>query len=238
MLGYKYAKSNGIHVIITLEISKDAITNMGRSSVVIKETAKYRTNKAKVLAIEDMRGNSYEIASPDIYKDNKSFTYKLNEIIEEPTYDMNPENVCTTGIHFYLMKYVAESYIPFNGNGIYRTWHNNGHKEQETHYRYGKRHGPCLTWYSNGQMHFKTHYVDGEEWSFYQEWYDNGQKHIECTLHDGKPHGPCKYWYSNGKIMCEYNFEKGLIHGLAIMYYDSGRLSSETIYNYGKKMVH
>jgi hypothetical protein len=107
MLGYKIARHGAKRVLITLEIPEDAKTNLYRPSIVNKETAKYRTNKAKVLKIEDADGKSYDTATTSIYN-KKKLTYRVGEVVEEPAFDPMLEVVCTEGIHFFLDKHVAE----------------------------------------------------------------------------------------------------------------------------------
>jgi hypothetical protein len=64
MIGYKIAKNGDRRVIVTLEIPADALTNMGRSTVAVRETATYRVNKVIVLKIEDSEGNCYDVHLP------------------------------------------------------------------------------------------------------------------------------------------------------------------------------
>ena len=106
MIGYKIAKNGDTRVVVTLEIPEDALTNMGRPSVALRETAKHRTNKAKVLAIEDASGTPHTTATSFGY-DKKFLTYKVGETIEEPSYNPDPEQVCAEGIHYFLTRRVA-----------------------------------------------------------------------------------------------------------------------------------
>ena len=82
MIGYKVAKNGEKRVVVTLEIPSDALTNMDRSTVAVKETAKHRASKAKVLKIEDEEGNCYPIAISFNY-DKKSLEYKVGELLED-----------------------------------------------------------------------------------------------------------------------------------------------------------
>ncbi len=124
MLAYKSA----IHyirtpVVITLEIPDDAITTMNRSGIVNRQTAKYRTNKAKVLKIEDDAGTEYANATSAFYE-TKKLTYIPGETIVCDDFDMDLEKVCSTGIHFFLDFTVAKHYKRTAiQNGILTAWY-------------------------------------------------------------------------------------------------------------------
>ena len=109
MLGYKVAKNGETRVVVTLEIPEDAITNINRINVAVKEYAKYRCNKAKVIKIEDENEKEYTSAKSFNY-DKKTLEYVLNDIILVDDYDMNLNNVCSTGIHFFLTYRCAKLY--------------------------------------------------------------------------------------------------------------------------------
>ena len=173
MLGYKVAKSFGKRVVITLEIPEDAITNVKRSNIVNAETAKYRTMKAKVIKIEDSDGKTYDEAVSFNYKN--SIKYKLDEELVSHDFDMNLEITCSTGIHFFLTKQIAETYgLESIENGILTAWHNNGVKESE------------ITFVNNNAQGISY------------QWYENGKKQCECPMLDGKRHGDCHFWDENG----------------------------------------
>ena len=184
MLGYKVAKSFGKRVVITLEIPEDAITNVKRSNIVNAETAKYRTMKAKVIKIEDSDGKTYNEAVSFNYKN--SIKYILDEELVSHDFDMNLEITCSTGIHFFLSKQMAETYgLVSIENGILTAWHNNGVKESE------------ITFVNNN--------VQG---SISYQWYENGKKKCECPMLDGKRHGDCHFWDENGD-KSTYTFAHG-----------------------------
>ena len=67
MLGYKIAEHGNVRVLVTLEIPDDALTNMNRYDIFDAMKAKYRTNKAKVLDIEDEQGTKYTHANSCIH---------------------------------------------------------------------------------------------------------------------------------------------------------------------------
>jgi antitoxin component YwqK of YwqJK toxin-antitoxin module len=209
MIGYKAAKVGKTRVLITLDIPEDAITNVDRTSVVVKDTAKYRTNKAKVVKIEDKDGKEYTEATTGFYV-GKSLTYKLNDLVEVPEYDMNLEEVCSTGIHFFLTKRVAELYSRDSiENGLYQSWHDNGEKFEECTFVSGRIEGLYQRRYEDGQIQEECTFVSGRREGLCQRWYTNGQKWKECTYVDGVKYGLYQRWYANGEKWEECTYVDG-----------------------------
>jgi antitoxin component YwqK of YwqJK toxin-antitoxin module len=162
MIGYKLAKNNGKRVIITLSIPEDAITNINRKNIVDKNTAKHRTDKATVLKIEDSHGNEYTEAKSSFY--GSGLEYKLNETLIIEDYDTNLETVCSTGIHFFLERRVAELYnLDVIENGLYQSWYDNGQKQTECNFVNGKLEGLYQINYTNGQKWYEYNYVNGKK---------------------------------------------------------------------------
>jgi hypothetical protein len=187
MIGYKIAKNvAGDRVVVTLEIPADALTNTERTNIAVRETAKYRANKATVLRIEDAAGKEYPAATSFCY-DSKQLTYRIGETNEEPGYAMDPEAVCAEGIHYFLTKRVAELYgLESIKNGRYQRWHENGAKaEEETT-------------------------VDGKRNGFYQRWHENGAKAVEATFVEGTLHGLYQWWHENGAKADEATYVNGV----------------------------
>jgi antitoxin component YwqK of YwqJK toxin-antitoxin module len=186
MLAYKAAKNGETRVLITLEIPDDALTNMNRSSVVIKETAKYRANKANVLKIEDADGNLYETAESGFYE-KKKILYKVGETVECPDYDMDAEKVCSKGIHFLLNREVAEQYeLHYIPSGVRILYHENGVKQSECTFVNGLTTGLYQTWYPSGQQEVKCMVIKGVNHGLYQRWLPSGQIEKEILFENGK----------------------------------------------------
>ena len=161
MIGYKIAKAGETRVVITLEIPDDAVTNMSRKSIVNVDTAKYRTNKAKVLKIEDENGKEYDSAKSFSY-DKKSLNYVSNKTIVVDDYDMNLDEVCSSRIHFFLTRRCAELYgLKKIQNGLYQSWYENGQKYMECTYLNGERHGLFQCWHKNGNKWDECMYENG-----------------------------------------------------------------------------
>jgi hypothetical protein len=211
MIAYKIAKNGETRVIVTLEIPSDALTNESRASVVVRETAKHRTNKAKVLAIEDLEGKRYDTATSCGYN-NKRVVYTMGEWIEEPSYDRDPEKVCAEGIHYFLARRVAELYrLDWIQNGLFQEWHENGRKSREVTFVDGKMHGTYQEWHENGQKQAEGTYVEGKVHGTYQEWHENGQKGEEMTYVEGKLHGPYLEWNEKGEKVKDVVYVHGVV---------------------------
>jgi antitoxin component YwqK of YwqJK toxin-antitoxin module len=203
MLGYKIAKSGDTRVLVTLEIPPDALTNLERASVAKKETAAYRTNKAKVLKIEDANGTPFTTAKSYFCPYTKSkLIYNVGNVVEEPDYDRDIEKTHTDGIHFQLKKSVAKWYgISLKQyTGVYCSWNPNGHKRIEESFKDGVNHGPRLEWHSNGTQKSEEHWENGIKHGIWREWYENGRQYTEEEWSNGKEHGIWTVWYENGAV--------------------------------------
>lgn len=176
MLGYKVSLNGNVAVLITLEIPEDALTNLERRSIVNKQTAMYRTNKAKVIKIEDRNGTLYQTseisdALKTLYVDENKYIYRVGESIEDPMYHTDVENG-RHGIYFFLAKKVACQYN-FNLIGNF-----NPIKD-----------GYVVTWYPNGQKSSEGAIKNGDEEGWWQYWHINGQKYSEGLYKNGKKAG-------------------------------------------------
>ncbi len=173
VIGYKVAEYNGKNVIVTIEIPKDAITDLERTSVIIKETAKYKTNIANQICVEDIEGNLYN---------------DINIVNEKE-------------IQCYLTKKVAEAKIKGSINitdGLFEMWYDNGIKRYEMMYVNGKREGLYQCWYNTGiksvEISFKNDVYDG----IYKSWYYTGKQSIECMYANGILISPLVGWGEDG----------------------------------------
>ena len=185
MLGYKVAKNDDVRVVVTLFISTCAQTNVNRSSVMVKETAKHRANKALVLEIQDSEGKYYDSAVSFNFPE-KSLTYKVGETVTEPCFDTDLEVVCGEGIHFFLTRSTAEQYgLSSVQNGVCKSYYDNGIKHELGTFKDGKKHGLFQRWFENGQIDGEATYVDGLRHGLYQRWKEDGTIHEEVNYTNG-----------------------------------------------------
>jgi antitoxin component YwqK of YwqJK toxin-antitoxin module len=182
-------------VLITLEIPKDALTNIDRKDILNKQTAKYRTNKTIVRKITDIYGTVYHVAY-SLYE--KKLAYKVGELVEEPEFDTNMDTVSTKGIHFFLDKECAELYDrQFILNGILKNWHDNGQLASECNYVNGDANGISRGWYENGQLRYECKCIYGKLDGISRGWYENGQLRYDCYYLRGKQYGIQKKCHEN-----------------------------------------
>lgn len=221
IIGYKVAENNGNRVIVTLQIPPDALTNINRKSVVVKETAYYRANKVFVVKIEDEKGNLCSTAISMEHREKK-LLYKVGELLEEPAFDLDLENFFTEGIHFFLTKRVAELYmlegcndngvdnIPRIQNGHYESWYENGQKQQDCTIVNGRIHGLCQGWSYNGVKDEEIFYTNGKQDGFTKFWYSNGHKQFEGRFVNGNPEGLHQKWNEDGSLRCQIAYLNGV----------------------------
>ena len=96
--GFKKAKN----CIIKLEIPAEA----KRSSAT---SGKCRCDKARVVAIENLDGSESHIAEVNSNYD-KTFIYRVGEIVFVDNFDENRWNECAPGIHFFITREEAVRY--------------------------------------------------------------------------------------------------------------------------------
>ena len=170
----------------------DTLTNEERhfEDYGMKEHAKYRANKLKVVDIFNRYDPSkkYETTC-SIYK--STFCYKVGEIVEETRFNIDLEIVCTHGIHYFKTLEAAFYYQinvrMFDGLVIVRD--------------------------DSGYIVKELNYVDGRRNGLQKEFYDGVKLKRIFTMVTGIPHGLCNdYWY-NGEIRQQCNYFYGKIHG-------------------------
>jgi hypothetical protein len=105
MLGYCEGYRDQNSLIINIEIPDDSINNINRKNLINITKAIYKTNKVKIIKIEDLNGNEYDSAICNFgydYKSKKKITScSKNEIIIN-NYKNTYKN--SIGIKFYLEK--------------------------------------------------------------------------------------------------------------------------------------
>ena len=97
-IGYKKAKNKIVKLLITEDSKRSSAT-----------TRKCRCSKAKVLSITNIENTEEfnEVASDY----DKSFIYKVGEIIEVKDFNNDRWDECSTGIHFFIIRNEAVMYL-------------------------------------------------------------------------------------------------------------------------------
>jgi antitoxin component YwqK of YwqJK toxin-antitoxin module len=189
---YKSAKN----CIVTLELLNDSESNLDRCDVIDMNHAMFRCKKALVLNIEDKdTKNTLPMVSSDY---TPAFNYIINEIVTVDDYDLDKNNVCSPGIHFYLTHETAYFHKKIVKNGYYKEWHPNGQFKEHCTYVDGKIEGDYEKWHPNGQFYVKCTYVDGKIKGEYRGWHSNGQLWEHCTYVDGRCDGDSNLWATLG----------------------------------------
>lgn len=98
-IGYKKAESFIVKLLITEDAKRSSAT-----------TRKCRCSKAKVLSITNLDGSESKLESICSNYD-KSFIYKVGEIVEAPDFNEDRWDECSTGIHFFITRKEAVQYI-------------------------------------------------------------------------------------------------------------------------------
>ena len=101
-IGFKKARTEISNYIVELEIQADS----ERCSATSR---KCRCSKAKVISITNLDGSQTDIKEV-VSSYDKTFKYKIGEIVEVANFDPNRWNECSTGIHFFITRQEAVDY--------------------------------------------------------------------------------------------------------------------------------
>jgi Family of unknown function (DUF5758)/MORN repeat variant len=208
-LGYKA----GLRSIITLEITGK--TNENREDVVDALRAKFRTNKACVVDIENFQ-TGVEMKE-DFSIHNDLFIYKVGKEAIEANYNEDINEVCAPGIHYFKTRKAAKSwwlkcdhiYRGVRRDGLHREWHENGRLSEEYSYRAGKLNGIYKRWQKDGSPSEECTFKNGIKNGLYKLWHDNGRLCEESNYKDRELDGVYKRWNTNGQLECERYFKNG-----------------------------
>lgn len=230
--------SKETRVIVTLLIPMNAKTNTERKNIFNPMYAKYRTNSAKVINIEDENGNKYKEAHTAFYE--KKITYKLDEIVKSE-YDDNINIVCGEGIHFFLNKLVAYNYgrkifqQKWDEPNLYQTFHNNGHIKEKINYIYDMYYGfikkNVELWFENGKKWKVESYQHELKHGLFSEWYKDGTLKYECNYINSNKNGYERFYYYNGQRKLYVHYKNGIIHGRCNLWYFDGKVNIECQFN-------
>ena len=97
-IGYKKARGKIVELLITEDSKRSSATSR-----------KCRCSKAKVLSITNI--DNTEEYNKVASSHDKSFIYKIGEIVEVKDFDEDRWNECSTGIHFFLTRDEAVRYL-------------------------------------------------------------------------------------------------------------------------------
>jgi antitoxin component YwqK of YwqJK toxin-antitoxin module len=221
-------------VIVTLLIPFNAKTNSERKNIFNPLYAKYRTNSAKVINIEDENGKKYNEAYTAFYEDK--ILYKLNENVKSE-FDYNIDVVCGKGIHFFLNKSIAYNYgrklfgQKWEEPNLYQTFYNNGHIREKTNYIYDVNFGfikkNVQLWFENGNKWKVESYQHELKNGLFSEWYKDATLKYECFYVNGYKNGFERFYYYNGQRKLYIHYKNGVMNGRCNLWYFNGKVNIE-----------
>jgi antitoxin component YwqK of YwqJK toxin-antitoxin module len=145
-----------------LELLPDSKTNESRKGVLNPYYAKFRCDKARVVDIVNFNNGITLDKDTSFY--SCYFVYRKGEIVST-YYDLNLDNVCSCGIHYFKTRDAAISFWyrqkerhPMDG--VYIDYYESGQKHQEIMYKQGLRDGLCIVWHENDREMFEGKYND------------------------------------------------------------------------------
>lgn len=127
----------------------------------------------------------------------------------------------------------SELYYNANGklHGYQQTWHKNGQKDFDGHFKDGKCLGLLQRWHENGQLRSKTPCDgDGEVHGTYNSWHDNGAKAVVQVFVHGKAQGLTQAWWDNGQQSYKGIWNNGLYEGTHTEWHDTGAVSAANLF--------
>jgi antitoxin component YwqK of YwqJK toxin-antitoxin module len=208
--------------IIELDINLDTtLTNLNRE-VIDENYAKYRCNKAIVVKIYNKFDEKEEIDRIRSDHDDR-FEYIKGKDVYEPKYNLIMDEVCTTGIHFYITKEAAFYYnLSSINDGIFKKWFADGKPLKKCSYKDDKLEGLYETWYKNGNRQTKCSYKDDKLEGLYENWYEYGNRQSKCNYKDHKLEGLYEAWYANGNRQSKCSYKDDKLEGLYEEWYENG----------------
>lgn len=156
-------------------------TNEARTNIINSNCAKFRANTFEVVLIInifDLDDRPQHITNT--YVDSNGITYMIFYTVNRPVvphhYDCSPENVCSTGIHYFNTIEPAYFYrvLPIDYTGVWKCWYETGQLMSECNYVLGERHGQCVMWHENGQKSLDCNYIDDKLVGKRLQWHPNG----------------------------------------------------------------
>jgi len=155
MIGYKKCqpfKNHKDRVIGIFEIFNDSLV----SPKITNEYSIYRTNKCRLIGVEDLEGNqlTLNVIEPVRFlpEYDSNVVFKMNEITEIDSFDEN-QKIIGRGIWFFLNKKRAVLYLIDNiENGNLIKWRDNGIIYSNENFLNFKKEGICKYYHNNGNI--------------------------------------------------------------------------------------
>ena len=159
--------------IVKLQVPVGSHTNRGRRGVADPNRAKFRTDKAHVLKIRHKRtGRCVRSVRSD---HDPMVRYIVGEdVVPRRGYNLDPDEVCASGIHFFLTREPAYDYDFEIRNGIFQVWHDNGQLAATGMKKNNQMNGERKMYHENGALFRSDNWINGKESGLCKIWTDDG----------------------------------------------------------------
>ena len=202
---YVYKICSG-HIVI-LKFLSDTKTNEERKDVINPSHAKFRADRLFVVAIinihnlqtfDEIRNNNFQL----------KIIYKINQIVIPDKFDLDIDNVCSSGIHYF--RTIDTAYY-------YRTM-----KKDFT--------GNWICFRDDGTMESESELLKGQSNGYYKKYYTNGNICLEGKIFNNIRTGRWYFWHKNGIMESDCDYYHGKLIGRSISWHDNGKKASEGVY--------
>ena len=171
--------------------------NENRQGVNNPKYAKFRASTLLVLKIFD--ANDVErtidcLEHESIHSIAKTI-YKVGMMVRPDNFDEDPDEVCSTGIHYFKSIKAAFWYRdqPDDYTGKWTTYGECGRKHCSIFVKNGMRHGKYRSFHENGTKESEIYYVNGEKSGHCIDWNEHGTKEREGDYVDDFKYGEWIY---------------------------------------------
>jgi antitoxin component YwqK of YwqJK toxin-antitoxin module len=223
--------------VVVLKKTQNTITNENRKGIINVNCAKLRGDIFIVADIVPKSNDLKEltkITNTIFYGD--VITYEIGSIVKSNGYNMNLDDIRTTGIHYFNTFEPAFYYnfIMTKGyTGDFIGYHDNGVVSATYRYKDGIIDGDCIAYCENGNIIGSKTYVNGKLQGESVAYYGNGRVKSVYYFTNGCVNGEHTEYYDNGQLRkkCCYN-SVGQLQGKYVEYYENGILEQECNYSF------
>ncbi len=221
MIGYSIIRigKSKKPLIITIEIPKNAITNINRKNIVDIKHAYHFTNKAKVLKIGGiLNEQTYESITYECYFRNKLIDFISIDGRYISFYDLDKSKY-NKYTHRFLTKYLITLKV---GEFV-------KYECIQTNEQYDCDEGVYFDTKIDDYIFAFDKYYDNCNGTYFN-YYENGQIESEENYKNNKLDGPYKVYDEDGTKILECNYKNNKLHGLYRSYNPNNVIDYECIY--------
>lgn len=178
--------------MVVMQKLDKTITNEKRDNVHNEDYAKFRANFLKVIKIFNVNDpTKIRTSIENVYEaeDEKSIKleYKIGSIVEADNFDVEINNVCSGGIHYFKTLIAAYYYrgVPDAYTGVWTGYHANGRVYEEGCYIRGIQMGKWIEYDENGNISEEGKYKNGDKDGTWKILANNGDSFVFVTYKNG-----------------------------------------------------